>query len=95
MNEEAQVSGAVVVATELRGGGGKISILECTGEVCTVKGASQGSRGDRTGEIDRAGEAVIGERSEAVQTAGPIDGDARRTSVAEGNVGEGEALDMT
>ena len=40
MNAEAQVSGAVVVATELRGCGGKISVLECTGEVCTVKGAS-------------------------------------------------------
>ena len=41
----------------------------------------------------RAGEAVIGKRSEAVQTAGPIDGDARRTSVSEGNVNEEEALE--
>ena len=37
----------------------------------------------------------MGERSEGVQTAGPIGGDARRSSVAEGNVNEGEALDMT
>ena len=85
----------MVTATELRGGGDRISILECTGEVCTVKGASEGSGSDRTGETDRAGEAVIGKRSEAVQTAGPIDGDARRTSVSEGNVDEGEELDMT
>ena len=60
-----------------------------------MKGASEGSRSDRTGEIDRAGEAIIGERSEGVQTAGSIGGDARRTSAAEGNVNEGEALDMT
>ena len=77
----------MVVATELRGGGGRISILEGTDEVCTVKSASEGSRSDRTGETDRAGEAV--------QTAGSIDGNARRTSVKEGNVNEGEALDMT
>ena len=86
----------MVKATELRGGGGRISILECTGEICTVvKGASEGSGIDRTGETDRAGEAVIGKRSEAVQTAGPIDGDARRTSVSEGNVNKEKALDMT
>ena len=60
-----------------------------------MRGASEGSRSDRTGETDRAGEAIIGERSEGVQTAGPIGCDARGTSVAEGNVNEREALDMT
>ena len=60
-----------------------------------MRGASEGSRSDRAGETDRAGEAIIGERSEGVQTAGPIGCDARGTSVAEGNVNEREALDMT
>ena len=73
---------------------GRISISGFSCKLCTV-GASEESRSDRTGETDRAGKAITCERSEGVQTVGSIDGDARRTSVADGNVGEGEALDMT
>ena len=58
-------------------------------------GVSEESRSDRSGKTDRAGEAITVERNEGVQTGGPLSGDARRTSVAGGNVGEGEALDMT
>ena len=90
-----QASGAVVTATELQGGGGRISISECTGEICIVRGASEGIGSDRTGEIDRTGEAVIGKRSEAVQTAGPTGGDAGRTLGSEGKVNEEESLDIT
>ena len=58
-------------------------------------GVSEESRSDRSGKTDRAGEAITVERSGGVQTGGPLSGGARRTSVADGNVGEGEALDMT
>ena len=58
-------------------------------------GVSEESRSDRSGKTDRAGEAITVERSEGVQTGGPLSGDARRTLVAGGNVGEGEALDTT
>ena len=77
-------------ATKLSESWGRISISGFSCKLCTV-GASEESRSDRTGERDRA---ITCERSEGVQTVGPIDGDARRTSVADGNVGEGEALDM-
>ena len=58
-------------------------------------GVSEESRSDRSGKTDRAGEAITVERSEGVQTGGPLRSDARRSSVADGNVGEGEALDIT
>ena len=94
VNEGAQVNGAVVGATKLPESCGRISISGFICKFCTVS-ASEGGRGDRAGETDRVGKAITCERSEGVQTAGPITGDARRTSFAEGNVDEGEALDMT
>ena len=81
-------------ATKLPESWGRISISGFSCKLCTV-GASEEGRGDRTGETDRGGKAITCERSEGVQTAGPMTGDARRTSFAEGNVNEGEALNMT
>ena len=49
---------------------------------------------ENTLEID-TGDSVEGERSEAVQAAGPVSGDAGRTSVSEGKVNEEESLDIT
>ena len=78
-----------MTATRLQGGTGRISISECTGEICTVEGASEGIGSDETGE------AVIGKRSEAVQTIEPTGDDVGRTSGSEGNVNEEESLDLT
>ena len=48
---------------------------------------------ERTLKFD-TGDSVEGERSEAVQAAGPISGDAGRTSVSEGKANEGASLDV-
>ena len=48
---------------------------------------------ERTLELD-TGDCVGGERSEGVQTSGPMGGDAGRTSAAEGKVNEEASLDM-
>ena len=49
---------------------------------------------ERTLKID-TGDSVEGERSEAVQAAGLISGDAGRTSFSEGKVNGEESRDIT
>ena len=73
-----------MTAAELRGGEGRAS--ENIFEIDTVRGASEGTVSDRTGEV------VEGKRSEAVQTAGPIGGDTVRTSFSEGKINEEGSL---
>ena len=74
---------------ELQGVVGIAPISESIFEIGSGRDASRGILSDRIGE------AVEGKRGEAVQTAGPIGGDAGRTSVSEGKVNEEEALDIT
>ena len=75
-----------MAATELQGGGGRISITECTGESAVYAAVIPiASVLEMTLKID-AGDSVKGERSEAVQASGPISGDAERTSVSKGKV---------
>ena len=81
-----------MTATELQGGEG-------TGDSVVTATELQGGEGiasifERTLKID-TGASVEGKRSEAVQAAGPIGGDAGRTSVSEGKVNEEESLDIT
>ena len=69
VNGGAQASGSVVTTEELQGGAGAASIFESTFEIGAGRGASRGIVSDRTDDF------VEGERSEAVQAAGPISGD--------------------
>ena len=78
-----------MTATELQGGEGRASIFESTLKIDTGRGVTKSIVRDRTDD------SVEGERSEAVQAAGPISGDAGRTSVSEGKVNEEESLDIT
>ena len=78
-----------MTATELQGGEGRASIVESTLKIDTGRGVPEFVVRDRTDD------SVEGERSEAVQAAGPISGDAGRTSVSEGKVNEGESLHIT
>ena len=78
-----------MVTKELQGAAGIVSISESTFKIDTERGAPKGIVGDLTGE------AVEGERSEAVQAAGPISGDRVRTLVPEGKVSGEGSLDIT
>ena len=74
---------------ELQGDAGTASIFESTFEIGTGRCASRGIVSNRTDD------SVEGERSDAVQAAGPISGDTVRTSFLEGKVSEERSLDIT
>ena len=77
-----------MTATELRGGEGGASLSESIFEIDTVRGTSEGTVSDRTGE------AVQGKRSEAVQTAGPVGGDTVRASFPESKASDKRSRDI-
>ena len=78
-----------MTATELQGGEGRASVFDSTLKIdadrCVRKFIVRG----------RTDGSVGGERSEAVQAAGPISGEVGRTSVLEGKVNEERPLDIT
>ena len=88
VNGEAQPSGSVGTLAGLQGGEERASISESTFEIDTVKGAPEGIVDDCTEE------AVEGERSAAVQAAGPISGDTVKTLVSESEVSEEGSRDV-
>ena len=80
----------MTATTELQGGDkGIASIFESTLTIDTGRGVPKLIVRDRTDD------SVEGERSEAVQAAGSINGDAGRTSVSDAKVNEEESLDTT
>ena len=81
-----------MAATGLHSGEEKVLKIS-TSESAVDAAISSASGLERTLKLD-TGDYIEGERSEGVQTSGPMGGDAGRTSAAEGKVNEEASLDM-